>query len=48
MAYLLFKLKGWEPGKYYRMDHGERLVTRAFLYKEAKEREKELEGLRNG
>ena len=45
-AYLLFRIKGWKPKKYYRMGAGERLVTRAFLYKELEDREKELEEMK--
>lgn len=47
-AYLLFKLKGWDPRRYYHMDEGEQLVVRAFLHQEIRERAKELEEMRKG
>lgn len=47
-AYLLFKLKGWDPRRYYRMDEGARLVVRAFLHQEIGERKRELEDMRKG
>ncbi|MBS6710657.1 MAG: hypothetical protein KH296_00980 [Ruminococcus sp.] len=46
VAYALFRLKKWEPSKYYSMGAGERLVTRAFLKQELQDIEKEAK--RNG
>ena len=42
VAYALFRLKKWEPSRYYSMGAGERLVTRAFLKQELQDIEKEV------
>ena len=36
--YLLFVLKGWEPGRYWNMTLGERALAVAFLHREMEER----------
>ena len=38
MLYLLFVIKGWEPGRYWNMTAGERALVRAFLLYELEER----------
>lgn len=38
--YFLFRYKGWEPSKFYNMLYGEKIIIRAFVRKEAKERKK--------
>lgn len=44
-AYLLFREKNWTPSQYYDLPYGERVVVRAFLAQEYKERKKEAEEL---
>jgi len=41
--YLLFRLKKWQPHEYYKMGHGEKIITRAFLKQELTDMEKERE-----
>ena len=44
-AYLLFREKNWTPSQYYDLPYGERIVVRAFLAQEIRERKKEAEEL---
>ena len=46
-AYLLFRVKGWKPSDYIEMGPGERLITRAFLHQEIKEKEEELKKIKS-
>lgn len=38
--YNLFAMHGWKPSEYYEMGYGERLIVRAFLSQEIKDRTK--------
>lgn len=38
VLYLLFRVKGWEPGRYWNMNAGERALVRGFLSYELEQR----------
>lgn len=46
--YILFRLFGWEPRKYWDMPEGDKTVVRAFLRQYSEEREKEAKELKDG
>ncbi|UDN56652.1 hypothetical protein [Clostridioides sp. ES-S-0010-02] len=46
--YLMFKYKGMMPSVFYKIKHGEKRITKAFMYQEMDEKIEEIKNFGGG